>query len=133
MDTIFYFEGFINKSNKETFSKDEIFTLLKDADEKRLKKIISEMDITIDDDKLLVRKGDKEIVLPKLEYKVLRFLMLHKNKFINRDELLYTCWGNDIIVSDRSVDVCICKIKKALGNKEIIQTRKGYGYMFESI
>jgi DNA-binding response OmpR family regulator len=133
MDTIFYFEGLVNKSNNETFTKDEIFSLLKDADERRLKKIISEMDITIDDDRFLVRKGDKEIVLPKIEYKVLRYLMLNKNKVINRDELLYTCWGNDIVVGDRSVDVCICKIKKALGNKEIIQNRKGIGYMFETI
>jgi two-component system alkaline phosphatase synthesis response regulator PhoP len=47
---------------------------------------------------------------------VVYYLMLNKNKVINRDKLINDIWGTDVIVIDRTIDVHIRKIRKRLSD-----------------
>lgn len=72
------------------------------------------------------------LVLTKLEYELLLFLLEHPNKVFSRNDLLDHCWPQDAYVLGRTVDVNITRLRKKLGNYgKQIKTRVGYGYCFE--
>lgn len=67
-----------------------------------------------------------------LEYELLAFLLQHRGKVYSRNELINRLWPEDTIVSERTVDVNITRLRKKIepyGNH--IKTRVGYGYYFE--
>ena len=78
-----------------------------------------------------VYKNEKEIMLTKLEYKILLNLISNKNKLITREEILNDIWdiaGN--FVNDNTLTVYIKRIREKIGDKEgkIIETVRGLGY-----
>lgn len=85
----------------------------------------------IDREKYLVRKGNKEIVLPKKEFQLLNLLVSKPNKVFTREEILANVWGHKVVVGDRTIDVHVRKIREKLKTKKI-KTVKGVGYKFES-
>ncbi|WP_334469377.1 phosphate regulon transcriptional regulator PhoB [Arsenophonus sp. PmNCSU2021_1] len=67
------------------------------------------------------------------EYKLLHFFMTHPERVYNREQLLNYVWGVNIYVEDRTVDVHIHRLRKALavgGHDKMIQTVRGTGYRF---
>ena len=93
--------------------------------------IIELKDFTINREKYLILKGEKEISLPKKEFELLVLLASRPDKVFSRDEIFAGVWGNDVIVGDRTIDVHIRKIREKLGLQNI-KTIKGVGYKFES-
>ena len=92
---------------------------------------ITVKDIKIDTEIGKVYRENKEIVLTKLEYKILYNLFVNKNKIITREEILNDIWdiaGN--FVEDNTLTVYIKRIREKIGDKEgeIIQTVRGIGY-----
>lgn len=92
---------------------------------------ITVKDIKIDTEIGKVYRENKEIVLTKLEYKILYNLFVNKNKLIPREEILNDIWdiaGN--FVEDNTLTVYIKRIREKIGDKEgkIIQTVRGIGY-----
>ena len=87
-------------------------------------------EITIDPEKYLVLKHDKEIILPKKEFELLYVLASKPNKVFTRDDIFSLVWGNDVIVGDRTIDVHIRKLREKIGNK-YIKTIKGVGYKYK--
>lgn len=92
---------------------------------------ITVKDIKIDTEIGKVYRENKEIVLTKLEYKILYNLFVNKNKLITREEILNDIWdiaGN--FVEDNTLTVYIKRIREKIGDKEgkIIQTVRGIGY-----
>ena len=92
---------------------------------------ITVKDIKIDTEIGKVYRENKEIVLTKLEYKILYKLFVNKNKIITREEILNDIWdiaGN--FVEDNTLTVYIKRIREKIGDKEgeIIQTVRGIGY-----
>lgn len=92
---------------------------------------ITVKDIKIDTEIGKVYRENKEIVLTKLEYKILYNLFVNKNKLITREEILNDIWdiaGN--FVEDNTLTVYIKRIREKIGDKEgeIIQTVRGRGY-----
>lgn len=85
----------------------------------------------IDREKYLVKKGDKEILLPKKEFQLLNLLVSKPNKVFTREEILANVWGHKVVVGDRTIDVHVRKIREKLKTKKI-KTVKGVGYKFES-
>ncbi|ASP38021.1 phosphate regulon transcriptional regulatory protein PhoB [Bacterioplanes sanyensis] len=71
------------------------------------------------------------ISLGPLEYRLLEFFMLHPNRVYSRAQLLDRVWGGNVYVEDRTVDVHIRRLRKALSPQDqqaMIQTVRGAGY-----
>ncbi|HGJ5898135.1 phosphate regulon transcriptional regulator PhoB [Arsenophonus apicola] len=73
------------------------------------------------------------IELGPTEYKLLYFFMTHPERVYNREQLLNYVWGVNVYIEDRTVDVHIRRLRKALavaGHEKMIQTVRGTGYRF---
>lgn len=86
--------------------------------------------ITIDKERYLIIKDDKEITLPKKEFELLMLLASKPTKVFTREEIFTKVWGNDVIVGDRTIDVHVRKIREKVG-LDSIKTIKGVGYKIE--
>ncbi|WP_160685698.1 response regulator transcription factor [Clostridium sp. C2-6-12] len=76
--------------------------------------------------------NDKEIFLPKLEYDLLYYFIVNKNRIIEREQLLIKFWGYDFDGNDRVLDTHIKKLRKALGEGAYhLHTIVKVGYKFE--
>ena len=80
--------------------------------------------------------GNKqEITLGPKEFKLLHYLMTHTDRVHTRAHLLDQVWGDHVFVEERTVDVHIRRLRKALtstGFHKLIQTVRGGGYKFIS-
>jgi two-component system, OmpR family, phosphate regulon response regulator PhoB len=77
----------------------------------------------------------KPLNLRGVEYRLLEFLMLHPGGTFNRTQLLAQVWGDALEVDERTVDVCVQRLRKTLsepGYGAYIQTVRGFGYRFGS-
>ncbi len=80
-----------------------------------------------------VTAGNNKVELGPTEYKLLHFLMTHTERVYTRSQLLDRVWGDHVFVEERTVDVHIRRLRKALeavGKDEWIQTVRGAGYRF---
>jgi len=84
----------------------------------------------------LFRKG-QEVPLTAKEYRLLDFFLSRAGRALTRNSILDAVWGNDVIVTDRSVDRCITtlrgKIERDPHNPDMIQTIRDVGYRFEPL
>ena len=72
---------------------------------------------------------DKEVVLTRKEFEILRMLLDNPDRFLSRDEILNNIWGGDVIVNKRTVDVHITRLRKKLDiYGKYLSGRSGYGY-----
>jgi two-component system alkaline phosphatase synthesis response regulator PhoP len=92
--------------------------------------ILTRGNIVIDTEKYLVFVNGREIFLPRKEFELLYLLASKPGRVFTRDEIFNRIWSDDVIVSDRTIDVHIRKIREKLGD-EVIKTIKGVGYKFE--
>ena len=89
-----------------------------------------EMDnLTIDIDKREVIVENESIHIPKIEFELLVLLVSFPGKIFSREEIYAKVWGNEVFVSDRTLDVHIRKLREKIG-KQHIKTIKGVGYGF---
>lgn len=69
------------------------------------------------------------------EFRLLHFFMTHAERVYSREQLLDNVWGTGVYVEDRTVDVHIRRLRKALemtGHDRLVQTVRGSGYRFSS-
>lgn len=96
--------------------------------------IISVSGLTIDRESHLVyTQKDEEIHLGPTEFKLLNFLMENPGRVYSRDQLLDQVWGVGVYVDERTVDVHVRRLRKALsdyGLEKLIRTVRGSGYSF---
>jgi two-component system phosphate regulon response regulator PhoB len=79
--------------------------------------------------------GDKTVPLGPTEYRMLEFFMTHPERVYKRDQLLDRVWGGNVYVEERTIDVHIRRLRKALeefGYDRFIQTVRGSGYRFSA-
>lgn len=76
--------------------------------------------------------GGRDVSLTKTEFEILWLLLQNPGRVYSRDSLLRTVWPDDVLVTDRTVDVHIARMRKKIApyDKHIV-TRLGYGYCFE--
>jgi two-component system phosphate regulon response regulator PhoB len=77
--------------------------------------------------------GDAEINLGPTEYRLLKFMMEHPERVYSRGQLLDSVWGQNVYVEERTVDVHVRRLRKALedhGVAQFVQTVRGAGYRF---
>jgi two-component system, OmpR family, phosphate regulon response regulator PhoB len=75
--------------------------------------------------------NDQEVALGPTEFRLLHFLMSHSERVHTRSQLLDGVWGDHVFVEDRTVDVHIRRLRKALeivAKGDLIQTVRGSGY-----
>jgi len=80
-----------------------------------------------------VRIGETGIRLGPTEFRLLEFFMLHPDRVYSRAQLLDRVWGGNVYVEERTVDVHIRRLRKALmadGYDKVIRTVRGAGYRF---
>jgi two-component system phosphate regulon response regulator PhoB len=69
------------------------------------------------------------------EYRLLEFFLTHQERAYTRSQLLDHVWGGNVYVEERTVDVHIRRLRKALtidGHEELVQTVRGTGYRFST-
>ena len=78
--------------------------------------------------------NDGEIPIGPTEYRLLQFFMTHQERVYTRSQLLDQVWGGNVYVEERTVDVHIRRLRKALGSEydHLIQTVRGAGYRFST-
>ena len=97
---------------------------------KKSKNVINSKSLTLNLDTLTVYQSGEKIILTKTEFNLLKLFIKHPEKVFIRDELLNRIWG-DKIVSDRTIDVHITKLRKKIEiDHKLIFTSHGSGYYF---
>ncbi|TAL74169.1 MAG: response regulator transcription factor [Bacteroidetes bacterium] len=76
--------------------------------------------------------NDERVELTKKEYEILKVLLENQGKVFSREDLLMRIWGQDVIVTERTVDVNIARLRTKLGQYgSSLRNKTGYGYFFE--
>ena len=76
--------------------------------------------------------NNEKIELTKKEFEILRLLLENQTRVFSRDEVLTNVWGKDVIVTERTVDVNITRLRTKLGSYgQNLKNKTGYGYYFD--
>ncbi len=87
-------------------------------------------DLVIDRDAFLVFQGGNKVVLAKKEFELLYLLASKPGKVYTREVILKNIWEDSVVVTNRTIDVHIRKLREKLGDSYVV-TVKGVGYKFE--
>jgi two-component system alkaline phosphatase synthesis response regulator PhoP len=88
-------------------------------------------DLVIDREAYLVFQEGKKVVLAKKEFELLYLLASKPGKVYTRENILKNIWEDSVVVTNRTIDVHIRKLREKLGEK-YVATVKGVGYKFEA-
>jgi len=91
--------------------------------------------LVLDQSSQRVSSGERTVALGPTEYRMLAFFMTHPERVYTREQLLDRVWGGNVYVEERTIDVHIRRLRKALeefGYDRLIQTVRGSGYRFSS-
>jgi two-component system, OmpR family, alkaline phosphatase synthesis response regulator PhoP len=95
-------------------------------------KKLSVDDLVLNLKKRKVKIGKNEIELTRKEFEILAMLLKSEGYILSRDEILEKVWDDHTIVSKRTIDVHITRLRKKLGSYgKYIRNKQGYGYAFE--
>lgn len=87
--------------------------------------------VTLDDDTHRVMVDDRELDMGPTEFRLLRFFLANPERVFSREQILDYVWGRNSFLEERTVDVHIRRLRKALeaaGKDMLIQTVRGVGY-----
>ncbi|MEJ8570958.1 phosphate regulon transcriptional regulator PhoB [Microbaculum marinum] len=95
--------------------------------------VLNAGDIELNRDTHRVRRSGREIHLGPTEFRLLEFLMQSPGRVFTREQLLDGVWGRDVYVDERTVDVHVGRLRKAINRgrrADPIRTVRGAGYAF---
>lgn len=107
--------------------------LLRRAKPEQLSSVLKSGDIELDRETRRVHRAGREINLGPTEFRLLEFLMQSPGRVYTREQLLDGVWGRDVYIDERTVDVHIGRLRKAVKRgREVdpIRTVRGSGYAF---
>jgi two-component system, OmpR family, phosphate regulon response regulator PhoB len=108
--------------------------LLRRANPALASDMIAMGDLRLDRVTRRVHRGEREIKLGPTEFRLLECLMKSPGRVYGRDQLLDQVWGRDAEIDDRTVDVHVGRLRKAVTSKaelDPIRTVRGAGYAFD--
>ena len=111
-----------------------VSALLRRASPERIADVLSFGDIEIDREKKRVLRSGRAVDLGPTEYRLLEFLMERPGRVFSREQLLDGVWGSDIYIDERTVDVHVGRLRKALNRgqeTDPIRTVRGAGYALD--
>jgi two-component system phosphate regulon response regulator PhoB len=112
-----------------------IQALLRRSSPQLVTNVLKAGDLEIDRTSHRVRRAGREVHLGPTEYRLLEYLMRHPGRVYSREQLLDGVWGNDVYVDERTVDVHVGRLRKAINRRssetDPIRTVRGAGYAFD--
>jgi two-component system, OmpR family, phosphate regulon response regulator PhoB len=108
--------------------------VLRRAKPSHLAELLVGGDIELDRIFRRVRRAGTELHLGPTEFRLLEFLMQSPGRVFSREQLLDGVWGRDVYIDERTVDVHVGRLRKAIGSPEgpdPIRTVRGSGYAFD--
>jgi len=84
--------------------------------------------------KSAIEKNEQELELTKNEFRILHLLVQKRDQIVSRDEIMEALWESENFIDDNTLTVNITRLKnklEELGLKELIETRRGHGYMLK--
>ncbi|MBN9307035.1 MAG: phosphate regulon transcriptional regulatory protein PhoB [Devosia sp. 67-54] len=111
-----------------------IQALLRRSSPQLLANVLKAGDLEIDRQSHRVRRAGRDLHLGPTEYRLLEYLMRHPGRVYSREQLLDGVWGNDVYVDERTVDVHVGRLRKAINRgreQDPIRTVRGAGYAFD--
>jgi two-component system phosphate regulon response regulator PhoB len=87
--------------------------------------------LSIDPSRHEVRVGGQAVKMGLAEFKLLKFLASHPERVFSRSQLLDSVWGDHVFIEERTVDVHMLRLRKALAPanaQHLVQTIRGLGY-----
>jgi len=95
-------------------------------------KLLQYEGLVVDQSSKTVTIDNDAVELTRTEFDLLALLLSHRRQVFSRQELLDSVWPDDVIVTERTVDVNITRLRKKLGlYASCILTRQGFGYFFD--
>lgn len=108
--------------------------LLRRAKPETLSNVLKVGDIVLDRETHRVYRGEAEIRLGPTEFRLLEFLMRTPGRVFSRGQLLDNVWGETIYIDERTVDVHVGRLRKAVNDgrmPDVIRTIRGAGYSIQ--
>lgn len=96
------------------------------------KNVIDTGDFILNINKSTIEKDNKAIELTKNEFRILKFLIENRNKIVSREDIMLCLWDCDDFIGDSTLTVNMTRLRNKLdelGLKEIIETKRGQGYI----
>jgi DNA-binding response OmpR family regulator len=88
--------------------------------------------LEVDVNSKMVLVDGNAVNLTRKEFEIVAFLLKHQGQYIGREEILDRIWSDDVIVTERNVDVNIARLRKKIGKYgKFIVGKSGYGYAFK--
>lgn len=96
--------------------------------------VIKVRDLSLDPESCTFKKGDKTIELTSVEYKIMELFMTHPGKVFTKQQIYEHGWGDEYIIADNNIMVCISKLRSKLDEdpSAYIKTLRGLGYRLEA-
>ncbi len=139
IDKVAGLEGGADDYMTKPFSPRELLArvqaLLRRASPTSVGEVIAAGGLQMDTASHRVTCGDRNVPLGPTEYRLLQFFMEHPERVYGRGQLLDRVWGGNVYVEERTVDVHIRRLRKALEPfccYALVQTVRGSGYRFST-
>lgn len=95
--------------------------------------LIKFRELTVDMKKMEISVEGRIINFTRKEFEILVLLLRNMDNYLSRDEILSRIWDEDVIVTERNVDVNIARLRKKIGvYGQNIKGKSGYGYCFKN-
>ena len=96
--------------------------------------VIKVRDLSLESESCIWKKGDETIELTSVEYKIMELFMTHPNKVFTKQQIYEHGWGDEFIIADNNIMVCISKLRSKLDEdpSAYIKTLRGLGYRLEN-
>lgn len=122
-------DDFITKPVRPKVLTAKVKSLLRRINKNETNSFLEFDNLKVDKEARVIYVNDEEVHLPKKEYKLLLLLLSKPGKVFERDEILKDVWGEEVFISDRTIDVHIRKLRGKIGEDKFL-TIKGIGYKF---
>ena len=99
-----------------------------------IRRTFTVQDLTLDEDSCTLTRGGTVIELTSVEYRIMELFMAHPGKVFTKQQIYEQGWGEEYIIADNNIMVCISKLRAKLNENDpsaYIKTIRGLGYRME--
>ncbi len=91
-------------------------------------------DLVLDDESYRVWRGNTEVLLSPTEFRLLRYLMLNRDRVVSRNQILDHVWDYEFVGDPSAVETYISYLRRKIGDRDarLIRTVRGFGYPIQS-